>query len=85
MVRTAAEYAWSSAEAHVLGRHDPLLGDSNWLLEIIELQHYRGYLLEEESQNELRAIRCMTQQEIEQMLKKTDPPPPRQTTSEHGQ
>jgi putative transposase len=81
IVRAAAEYGWSSAKAHVLGKRDPLLGDSNWLVEIIDLQHYHSYLVEEESQNELRAIRCMTQQgrplgtlkfqqEIEQALKR---------------
>jgi len=81
IVRTAAEYKWSSAKAHVLGKDDPVLRDFHWLMERIDLQHYGSYLGEEELQNELRAIRCMTQrglplgtlkfqQEIEQALKR---------------
>jgi putative transposase len=88
MVKAVAEYAWSSARAHILGTRDPVLNNPRWLLEEIGVQHYRSYSKEEESETELEAIRHMTkrglplgtlrfQQKIEKELRRKLVPRPR--------
>jgi putative transposase len=56
LARRAWEYAWSSAQHHVLGRTDPVVSQPQWLTEALDRRRYRTYLQQyaDEANSEVR-------------------------------